>query len=123
MKTAAAVIATLLLGTAAQAQAPTAEAGQYRAALQRMITESAGGTCPADLMAEQLLTACQSQIANMSAGLQSLGEVQSVTFLRAETRPEGRVELYAVQYSGGQSLTWGIGAEQDGKFAIAFAGA
>ena len=69
-----AMAATAMLAGAAQAQTGTApEGARYQAALERMITETAQGRCPADLMAEQLLTACNQQIAAMSTGLQSLG--------------------------------------------------
>ena len=34
------------------AAAPAAEAGDYGPALRRMLTETAGGRCPDDLMAE-----------------------------------------------------------------------
>lgn len=95
--------------------------GQYAADLQRMITETASGVCPADLMAEQLLTACQQQLPQMSAGLASLGAVQSITFTTAVDTPEGRVETYAVVFANGTTLNWGIGHRKDGKYASAYA--
>ena len=107
--------------TAFSASAQEAE-GQYAADLQRMITETAAGTCPTDLMAEQLLTACQGQIAQMSAGLASLGAIQSVTFTKAEDTPQGRVETYAVVFANGTTLNWGIGHKADGKYSTAYAG-
>jgi hypothetical protein len=75
--------------------------GQYAADLRRMISETAGGTCPTDLMAGGLLTACQQQLPQMSAGLSSLGAIQSVTFARAEDTPQGRVETYTVTFANG----------------------
>lgn len=107
--------------TAAPAAAPAGE-GQYEAALRRMITETAGGTCPADIMGEALLAACQQQLPQMSAGLAGLGPIASVTFVRAEDRDDGRLEIYEVEFAGGQSLNWGIGGLSDGKFDTAFAG-
>lgn len=95
--------------------------GQYSNDLQRMITETAAGTCPSDIMAEQLLTACQQQIAQMSAGLASLGAIQSITFTKAEDTPEGRVETYAVVFANGITLNWGIGHKKDGKYNAAYA--
>lgn len=116
--------ATFALAGAALAQdAAPAEHGQYQAALERMVTESAQSRCPADVMAEALLTACNSQIAAMGPALQSLGAVESITFVRSEQRAEGgRVEYYAVRHAGGQTLNWGIGGESGGKFEIAFVG-
>jgi len=86
-----------------------------------MITETAGGTCPADLMADGLLAACQEQIVEMSAGLASLGEIETMTYVRTEETPEGPVELYAVTFSAGVTLNWGIGQFKDGKFQAAYA--
>ena len=118
-----AMAATAMLAGAAQAQTGTApEGARYQAALERMITETAQGRCPADLMAEQLLTACNQQIAAMSTGLQSLGPIQTITFLGSEDRADGRLERYAVKFPGGATLNWGIGAEAAGKFGAAFAG-
>jgi len=108
------------LTTATVAQ--EAPAGEYAEALQRMITETAAGTCPEDVMAGTLLDACRQQLAQMSAGLASLGAIETVTFVRAEDGPTGRVEVYAVRFASGQSLNWGIGGLQDGRFTIAYAG-
>ncbi len=116
----AAVVAAVSLG-AVPALAQESE-GQYAADLRRMITETAAGTCPADLMAEQLLAACQQQLPQMSAGLAGLGAVQSVTFKSAEDAPVGRVETYEVVFANGVTLTWGIGGKTDGKYATAYAG-
>lgn len=105
-----------------QTAAPAGE-GQYEAALRRMITETAAGTCPADVMGAPLLAACEQQLPQMSAGLAGLGAVESITFVRAEDGGQyGRVEIYAVKFAGGQSLNWGIGGEKDGKFDVAYAG-
>jgi hypothetical protein len=95
--------------------------GQYSADLRRMITETASGNCPTEIMAEQLLAACQQQIAQMSAGLASLGDVQSITFSKADDTPEGRVETYAVVFANGTKLNWGIGHKKDGKYGAAYA--
>ncbi|MCS6627021.1 hypothetical protein N0B44_29315 [Roseibacterium beibuensis] len=111
---------TLALPAAAQTTAPAE--GQYEAALRRMIVETAAGSCPADVMAGPLLAACQQQLPQMSAGLASLGAVESVTFVRAEDRDDGRLEIYEVRFAGGQTLNWGIGGMKDGKFDVAFAG-
>lgn len=110
-------LAAAALAAPAFAQAP---AGEHGEALKTMITQAAAGTCAADLMAEQLLTACNQQIAQMAPGLQSLGAVESLTFVRTEQTPQGPVEMYAVKFAGGQTMTWFIGARQsDGKYAIA----
>lgn len=110
-------LAAAALTAPAFAQAP---AGEYGDALKTMITQAAAGTCPADLMAEQLLTACNQQIAQMAPGLTSLGAVESVTFIEVLDTPEGRMERWTVKFAGGHSMVWFIGARQaDGKFNAA----
>lgn len=99
-----------------------AQTGEYEAALRKMVSETAAGTCPADIMGAELLAGCQQQLAQMSAGLASLGAVQSARLLRTEDRPEGKVEVYAVTFASGITLNWGIGGLRDGKFNIAYAG-
>lgn len=99
-----------------------AQSGEYEAGLRKMISETAAGSCPADVMGPDLLAACQQQLAQMSAGLASLGAIESARFLRAEDRPEGRVEIYEVKFASGMTLNWGIGGLRDGKFNIAYAG-
>lgn len=117
MMTAAA--AAGLLATAAQARE---DGGQYRAELERMIVETAAGTCPADIMAAELLAACNEQVGQMSAGLRSLGPIASMRFVRAEGEGADRLEIWAVEFTGGMTLNWGIGGRVDGKFTRAFAG-
>ena len=51
-----------------------------------------------------------------------VGAVESVTFVRAEDRDNGRVEIYDVKFAGGQTLTWGIGDLNEGKFDTAYTG-
>ena len=117
----AALAVTAALAGAAQAQTAP-EQGQYQAALERMMSESTQGRCAEDLMAADLLAACTPAAAQMAQGLQSLGAVESVTYLDHETGPDGsRVELYAVKYAVGMTLNWGIGGLVDGKFTTAFA--
>lgn len=99
-----------------------AQSAEYEAALRKMISQTAAGTCPADVMGPDLLAACQQQLPQMSAGLASLGAIESAQFVRAEDRPEGRVEIYAVKFASGMTLNWGIGGLSDGKFNLAFAG-
>lgn len=92
--------------------------GQYEAELRQMLGDAVEGTCTEALMAPALLTACQGQIAGMSAGLQALGAIESMTFVSAEDTPGGRIERWSVAYAGGRTLTWFIGGKQpDGKFA------
>lgn len=118
---AAAAALSGLAPAAAMAQDPAA-GGDYRAALTRMITSTADGTCPADVMGAELLAACTEQLPQMSAGLQSLGPIASMRFVRAEGEGAQRVEIYAVEFAGGVTLNWGIGGFHDGKFDVAYAG-
>lgn len=122
----ATVVAGVALAGAANAQDAHAghEAapaqGQYSASLSRMITATADGECPADLMAAELLTACNEQIGSIGPALQSLGPISDVAFVSAEGEGEARVETYEVFFESGQMLTWGIGGYTDGKFTVAF---
>lgn len=111
---------TALTAVSVLAFSAIAQEGQYGGALRRMIDETAAGSCPADIMGEQLLAACQQQLPQMSAGLASLGAVESITFVGAEDRPDGRVETWEVKFASGQTLTWGIGGLNEGKFDVAF---
>lgn len=114
-------IRTFLAGVAAaglMAFPAMAEDGQYGPQLTRILTEAAQGTCPVDLMQQPLLDACNAQIPTMAPGLTALGAVQSVTFVSAQDSPGGRVETYTVTFAGGRSMSWFIGQEQDGKFAV-----
>jgi len=123
----ATVVAGVALAGAANAQdahagheAQPAQDGQYSASLTRMITSAADSECPADLMAEGLLAACNEQIGEMGPALQSLGPISDMAFVSAEGEGAERVETYEVFYESGQMLTWGIGGYTDGKFSIAF---
>jgi hypothetical protein len=124
----ATVVAGVALAGAANAQDPHAghEAapaqGQYSASLTRMITSTADGECPADLMAAELLSACNEQVDQIGPALQSLGPISDMAFVSAEGEGEARVETYEVFFESGQMLTWGIGGYVDGKFNVAFVG-
>ena len=116
-----ALVATAALSGTAHAQDP-APGGEYSASLGRMIASMADGECPPDLMAADLLTACNDQIAQIGPALQSLGPVKDMNFVSAEGEGESRVETYDVFFESGQMLTWGIGGYVDGKFTIAYVG-
>lgn len=114
-------IKTMLAGVAAAALMAfpaMAQDGQYREQLTRILAEAATGTCPAGLMGQALLDACNAQIEAMAPALTALGAVESMTFVQAEDTPGGRVETWSVKYAGGQTLTWVIGQMHDGKFDI-----
>lgn len=104
------------------AASATAQDGEYSRALTRMLTEAAEGRCPADVMAEDLATACQEQIAGMAPAVRQLGPIETMTFVKAEDTPGGRVETYSVKFAGGQTMTWRIGHLRDGKFETAGGG-
>jgi len=99
-----------------------AQEGRYAAQLTRIIGEAAEWTCSATLMAPSLLDACNAQIAAMAPALSGLGAVETVTFVSTQETPEGPVETYSVKFEGGQTLTWFIGQERDGKFNSVGAG-
>ncbi|RZJ96935.1 MAG: hypothetical protein EON88_05065 [Brevundimonas sp.] len=108
--------------TSAQASAQTSApaGGEYGADLTRMITSVAGGACPDDIMGGQLLTACQTQLAGMQAGLASLRAVEGASFLQSQDAPQGRIETYRVRFAGGQEMNWAIGIKVGGKYEAAF---
>lgn len=123
----ATVVAGVALAGAANAQDPhagheaaPAQDGQYSASLTRMITATADGECPADLMAADLLAACNDQIGSIGPALQSLGPIRDMAFVSAEGEGTERVETYEVFFESGPMLTWGIGGYTDGKFTVAF---
>lgn len=118
----AALAAALLTAGAAAAQNPATD-GEYRAALTRMLTETTQGVCPADVMADGLLEACESQIAQMAPALQSLGGIVSMNFTGAEGEGAEKIERYEVTYDAGPTLTWFIGTRgADGRFSSAGTG-
>ncbi len=108
------------LAIAAAGGAIAAEGGDYRDALRRMVTEAAEGRCPADIMAEPLLSACRDQMPTMKPALAALGAVSDVTFIKGEAQDDARVETYAVKYAGGKTTIWSIGNRKDGKFTTAY---
>jgi hypothetical protein len=114
----AAVAAASLTALPAAAQ----ETGQYSGDLRRMINEVSLGNCPSAIMAEALLRACREQLPQMSAGLSSLGAIQSVTFTKAEETAQGRMESYVVIFADGTSTSWVIGNKRDGKYDTAYVG-
>lgn len=116
------LVLAVLSGAAASAQA--VGGGEYGPALRRMVTEAATGRCPAELMAEPLLSACRDQMPQMRPALAALGAVEDVAFVKAETHDDAgkgaRVETYAVKYAGGKTTLWSIGNRKDGKFTTAY---
>lgn len=114
-------IRVILAGVAAaglMAFPAMAQDGLYGEQLNRIVAEAAAGTCLEALMAPSLLDACNGQIEGMAPALSALGAIESVTFVSAQDTPEGRVETWAVKFSGGRTMNWVIGHLQDGKFSI-----
>ena len=107
-------IAALFGTTAATAQ--TAEQGQYAGQLRAMFTSVAGGTCPAELMADGLLKACQEQLPQMAPAIKAGGPIKAITFLKTEQANGERYEQYQVTFTNGTPSKWTIGGLQDGKF-------
>ncbi|MGE7206149.1 hypothetical protein ACQKJZ_10775 [Sphingomonas sp. NPDC019816] len=113
-----AAAAALTMTTAATAQ--TAEQGQYAGQLRAMFTSVAAGTCPADLMADALLKACQEQLPQMLPALKAGGPIKAITFLKSEQANGERYEQYQVTFTNGAPSKWTIGGLQDGKFRAVF---
>ncbi|MBU1324436.1 MAG: hypothetical protein KJ676_04275 [Alphaproteobacteria bacterium] len=118
----AALTAAVLTAGAASAQDPATD-GEYRAALTKMLTETTQGVCPADVMADSLLEACEGQVAQMAPALQSLGGIVSMNFIGAEGEGADKIERYEITYDAGPTLTWFIGSRgADGRFSSAGTG-
>jgi len=113
----AAALGSVVIAAPALSQA---QQGEYGADLSRMIADAAAGTCSADIMAPQLLSACEAQIGRMAAGLSPLGGAESITLVSAADTPQGKVETYRVRFANGYEMNWSVGARQDGKYAVAF---
>lgn len=114
--------AAALTAGAASAQDP-AKDGEYRVALTKMLTETAQGVCPTDVMADDLLQACESQIGQMGPALASLGDVTSMNLVEVNGEGAAKVEHYEVAYDAGPTLTWFIGGRgADGRFSSAGTG-
>lgn len=108
-----------LAAAAATAFPAAAQDGEYAGALTRMLTEAAAGRCPADVMGEALLTACNEQIAGMAPALTGLGAIEETSFVRAEEVEGVRYETWNVKFAGGRTLVWRIGGLHDGRFTTA----
>ncbi len=113
------IMAAALAATVASA-ASAAESGDYGPALRKMLTDTAAGRCPDELMAEPLLSACRAQLPQMQPGLTALGAVGELSFIKAEGDGDTRVETYAIKFAGGTTAIWSIGHRKDGKFGAAY---
>lgn len=75
----------------------TATPSNYAAALRTMLTRTAAGTCPADMMQPKLLAACKQQMSKMGPALAAKGRVKTLTLLKADMTG-GREETYKVTF-------------------------
>lgn len=110
----AAVAALLIAGPAA------AESGRYAGALKKMLSGTAAGNCPADLMGDGLLAACKEQLPRMKADLVAAGPIKTMTFVSAVGEGGERVETYDVTFAKGATAKWQIGKFQNGKFQATY---
>lgn len=113
------IMAAAIAMTVASA-ASAAETGEYGPSLRRMLTDTAGGSCPVEIMAEPLLSACRAQLPAMQPGLTALGAISDLSFIKAEGAGDTRIETYAVKFAGGKTAIWSIGNRKDGKFGAAY---
>jgi hypothetical protein len=107
----------LFAGAALAMSVPVAAAqGHHSDALRTILTRTAGGTCPADMMQAKLLKACKQQIAKSGPPLAAKGPIKALTFIKAD-RTGNRTEFYKVTFEKGERETWLIGGLKNGKFA------
>ena len=85
-----------------------------------MLSQTAAGTCPAEIMAEKLLSACKEQLPKLKPEMTAAGPIKSVIFVKADIRKGQRIETYKVAFAKGASQTWHIGDFKDGKFGAAY---
>ena len=112
----------LFAGAALAMSAPVVAAqGNYAAALRTILTKTAAGTCPADMMQPKLLEACKQQMAKMGPMLAAKGPIKKLTFLKADLTG-GREETYMVTFKKGKPQTWLIGGLENGKFSGLYTG-
>jgi len=90
--------------------------GHHSAALRTILTRTAGGTCPADMMQAKLLKACKQHLAKSGPPLAAKGPIKALTFIKAE-RTVKRTEFYRVTFEKGKPETWLIGGLKNGKFS------
>jgi hypothetical protein len=107
----------LFSGAVLAMSAPVAAAqGNYSAALRTILTRTATGTCPADMMQPKLLEACKQQMSKMGPPLAKKGPIKKLALLKSDLAG-GREETYMVTFEKGKPQTWLIGGLKDGKFS------
>jgi hypothetical protein len=107
----------LFAGAALVMSAPVVAAqGHHSAALRTILTRTAAGTCPADMMQTELLKACNQQISKSGPPLAARGPIKALIFIKAD-KTSGRTETYKVTFEKGTPETWLIGGLKNGKFA------
>jgi hypothetical protein len=112
----------LFAGAALAMSTPAvATQGNYAAALRTILTKTAAGTCPADMMQPKLLEACKQQMPKMGPTLAAKGPIKKLTFLKADLTG-GREEAYMVTFKKGKPQTWLIGGLENGKFSGLYTG-
>jgi len=101
--------------------APTMAAeGSYSSALRKILTQTAAGSCAADIMAPRLLAACHEQISRLKVGLAASGPITSIVYVSAENHKGGRIETYRVAFAKGEPVMWHIGGLHNGKYESVF---
>lgn len=116
------VAAASLLALPAPAQDnPPAEPreGRYAEALTRIVEDARAGTC-SELMTASVQLACQRRIEQIQLTLERFGDIQTITFIKAEERGNGIVETWELGFVDGFTMTWLIGGLHDGQFSTAY---
>lgn len=115
------ITSMVLAGFALATSVPAfAAQGSYSSALRTMLSQTAAGTCPASLMADDLLKACKEQLPRLKPEMMAAGPIKSLTFVKADTVKGERMETYKVGFTKGAPQTWHIGGFKEGKFRSAY---
>lgn len=96
--------------------------GQFRDLLVKALQSTAGGKCPANIMGETLLDACQQQMPGMGKVIAQKGSIKEALFRGIQQMPSGPAEVYRVQFERG-SMTWVLNTGADGKLFVLWSSA
>ncbi|MBB4085639.1 hypothetical protein [Sphingomonas carotinifaciens] len=110
----------IAVGAVTLSPASAADGGKFGDALRVMLSGTAAGQCPADVMGDALLAACREQLPALQSSLAAAGAIKAMTFVAATGGDADRIETYTVTFEKGPPTTWQIGHPNNGKFDMAY---